>query len=409
MIDIRKAEECCGCSACKAVCPVGCISMPADGEGFPYALADRERCTGCGRCDEVCPVRNRFKPVAGRAAVYACAALDDGLRMKSSSGGVFGALAREVISQGGVVFGARFDFGGAREGAVPDFPVPVGHSTHEGPAPAAAPRLVHGEAVSEEELGPLMGSKYLQSDMGDAFRRAEEYLKAGRQVLFSGVPCQLAGLTRFLGRDYDNLLKIDILCHDVPSPRVFDKYIAENFGRGIVSIDFRDKTTGWRDFSFTAVGSDGSSFSRRASVNPYIQGFLKGLYSRPSCGRCPARSLSSGSDITLGDYWGVRSWHPGIDDNRGASVVFVASCRGAEAFENIRGRLRWERSEYRKALVGNPNLKYSTRPNRNRAIFFANFENSDFNGLVARLAPESKLRKVEKRIGKAVLRWLAKI
>lgn len=382
MIDIRKPGQCCGCSACYAVCPVDCISMPVDSEGFPFALADRARCIDCGRCDKVCPVKNRFKPVAGRAKVYACVSLDEQLRVKSSSGGVFGALAREILAGGGVVFGARFDDSG---------------------------KLIHAEARNEEELKPLMGSKYLQSDMNGMFRAVKEYLKAGRKVLFAGVPCQLAGLTRFLGRDYDNLLKVDILCHGVPSPKVFDRYLVQNFGNDIASVDFRNKITGWRNFSFTVNDSQGGSFSQKASENPYLQGFLKGLYSRPSCYECPAKSLSSGSDITLGDYWGVRSWHPELDDNKGTSVVFINSFRGGEAFKGISGGFRIEESGYRKALAGNPSLKYSTKANRNRADFFANFENSDFNALVARLAPESRIRKIKKRINKNVLRLLARI
>lgn len=395
MIEVRKPEDCCGCTACYAVCTVRCISMPTDSEGFPYALADRELCTGCGKCDMVCPVMNRagkksgngfgsmFEPV-GDPDVYAAVSLDEELRMNSSSGGVFGTLAGKVLDEGGVVFGARFDRNN---------------------------RLVHAEASTPEALLPLMGSKYLQSDMGDTFRVVKKYLEEGRKVLFCGVPCQVAGLSRFLDRNYDNLLKVDLICHGVPSPKVFHHYLSQNFGDNVTSVRFRDKALGWGNYSFSVEYEGGSrSFTQNFRGNPFMKGFLSDLYIRPVCCKCPSKSLTSGSDITLGDFWGGRVWHPEMYDRKGTSAVIINTSRGRAAFGDIAPGFKTLKSEYRKVLAGNPSLRYSAyrNRNRNRPVFFATFEKSDFAELVDKLCRESKLVKLKKRLRSAKLGRLAK-
>lgn len=203
MIDIKEKKECCGCNACAQRCPKSCITMREDSEGFLYPEVDKEICIDCGICEKVCPVMyqgNKRKPLA----VYAVKHKNNEIRLSSSSGGVFTALAESVIDEGGVVFGAKFDDNWC---------------------------VVHSYSETKEGLAAFRGSKYLQSRIGDSFKKVECFLKANRKVLFSGTPCQIAGLKRFLRKEYDNLLTVDFVCHGVPSPGVWREYLNEETAR----------------------------------------------------------------------------------------------------------------------------------------------------------------------------------
>ena len=201
MIHIEKKSDCCGCSACVQKCPKQCISLVEDSEGFLYPEVVAAECVGCGLCEKVCPWTNRPEKLQPKE-VLAVKNRNDEERMDSSSGGVFVALARETISRGGVVFGAVFD--GKWE-------------------------VRHACAETLEDVRPMMGSKYVQSRVGDSYRQVERYLKEGREVLFVGSPCQVAGLHAYLRKDYPNLLSVDFLCHGVPSPGVWRRYLDETF------------------------------------------------------------------------------------------------------------------------------------------------------------------------------------
>lgn len=322
MIDIKEKNGCCGCDACVQRCPKSCITMREDNEGFLYPEVDREVCIDCGLCEKVCPVihqEEKRKPLA----VYAVKHKDDKIRISSSSGGAFTALAESVIDEDGVVFGARFD---------EDWSV------------------FHDYTDTKEGLAAFRGSKYVQSRIGDSFKKAEYFLKAGRKVLFSGTPCQIAGLKRFLRKEYDNLLTVDFICHGVPSPGVWREYLKEETARQcggkntvlshpnikerdarIESISFRDKRLGWKKYSFALTLSVPNGHGAKNTVllseplnkNIFLRGFLTDLYLRPSCHACPAKSFKSGSDITIGDFWGVQYVMPEIDDDKGVSVAFV--------------------------------------------------------------------------------------
>ena len=223
MIQIKRPEECCGCTACAEKCPKRCISMQPDAEGFLYPVVDASLCIECGLCEKVCPVLHRYgAPEPASVRAYACCNRDEPVRMASSSGGVFSLLAGEVLDKGGVVFGARFDH---------DFSV------------------VHDSVEEIAGLGTLRGSKYTQSRIEGSFRRAESLLKAGREVLFVGTSCQIAGLKRFLGRPYANLLAVDVLCHGVPSPKVYAQYFAQQTA-SMRKHNLRPNPTGLRTWNF---------------------------------------------------------------------------------------------------------------------------------------------------------------
>jgi len=198
-VQLVKRELCTGCGACYSICPVHCISMQEDPEGFLYPVIEKEKCTSCKKCENVCPAivqGNERKPLS----VYAAKNLNEEIRRQSSSGGIFTLIAESIIQKGGVVFGARFN--GNWE-------------------------VVHDYTETEEGLAAFRGSKYVQSRIGDTYLKAKDFLLAGRKVLFSGTPCQIAGLKAFLQKDYDNLLTVDLICHGVPSPLVWKRYLDE--------------------------------------------------------------------------------------------------------------------------------------------------------------------------------------
>ena len=308
MINITNKSKCCGCTACMAVCPKHCISMRQDEEGFFYPVVDEMSCIDCGMCEKVCQYLHhstRREPIE----VVAAKTKDVSMRLASSSGGIFTMLAEAVIKQHGVVFGVRFDENW---------------------------NAVHDCAETVDGLASFRGSKYLQSDMGDCYARAKEFLESGRVVLFTGTPCQIRGLKNFLRKDYDNLLAVDVICHGVPSSKVWQKYLKETSGDcNVVSVNFRDKRQGWRKYNISlSVISDKCSNTQEISStfgeNVYMQAFLSDLSLRPSCFGCQAKAGMSGSDLTIGDYWGIGKVLPGFDDDTGASVVIAYTKKGEE-------------------------------------------------------------------------------
>ncbi len=348
MIHIIDKQACCGCAACVQRCPKQCITLVEDNEGFLYPQVDTALCIDCGLCNKVCPVVNQEK---NRQPIEAYAAKnpDEEIRRQSSSGGIFTMLAERTIDNGGVVFGAAFNKNWEVE---------------------------HQYSETKEGLTAFRGSKYVQSKIGEMFKQAEMFLKQGREVLFSGTPCQIAALRLFLRKDYECLITVDFICHGVPSPGVFRTYLSEEkekFARKrvgknsvssrpipslsegdglqkgteeveIESISFRDKVKGWKKFSFALVLSKVSAAGEKNTVSlsytlrehPFLRGFLADLYLRPSCHSCPAKELKSGSDLTIGDYWGIAATMPELDDDKGISVILVNTKNGKLAFDLIR-------------------------------------------------------------------------
>ena len=355
MISIQEKVDCCGCTACFAVCPVSCISMETDHEGFDYPAVDQEKCIHCGKCLKVCPVPNQVKNPE-EPEVYACYNKDEETRLKSSSGGIFSLLAENILNQQGVVFGAKFN---------ENFDV------------------VHDYTETIEGLVSFRGSKYVQSRMGDCYQQAKRFLESGRYVLFSGTPCQIAGLKKFLTKDYSNLLAVDLICHGVPSPMVFQIYkegLEKQYQSTINSFSFRNKEHGWEKFyNVVVVGThcDSSPFHQ----NIYMKGFLCDLYLRPSCHKCAAKNFQSGSDITLADYWGVTKVHPTFDDDRGISAVIINSTLGSAIFDVIKSDLMVLKSQLSHIIKYNSPLIQSVEAHPKRCYFFENFEKIPFQEL----------------------------
>ena len=362
MIKISHKEDCCGCNACVQRCPRQCITMQEDKEGFLYPVIKKEECTNCGLCEKVCPVINQGnsqEPIKTYAAINP----NNDVRIASSSGGVFTVLAEETINNNGVVFGAAFN----KEWNVE-----------------------HTCVENINDLEKLRGSKYVQSNIGNSYQEAERFLKEGREVLFSGTPCQIAALKLFLRKEYKKLTTIDFVCHGVPSPAVWRKYLQETIekiqinragknsvsgtageGTCIKSIAFRSKSQGWKKYSFSIqlnfpndVEKNTVFFQETLHENTYMQCFLNDLCLRPSCYHCPARCGKSGSDITLADLWGASEICPELDDDKGLSLVMLRN-----GGINLTQIDKWEIS-YNDALAHNPSIEKSVATPAKRKTFF---------------------------------------
>ena len=335
--------------------------MAEDNEGFLYPQVDTSKCVDCHLCEKVCPVINQDE-ARTPLEVYAAKNSDDDIRLKSSSGGIFTLLAEQTIKGGGVVFGACWD---------KDW------------------NVKHDYIDNISDLQRFRSSKYLQSVIGDSYLKAEQFLKTGRKVMFTGTPCQIAGLKHFLRKEYDNLLAVEIICHSVPSPGVWQQYLTTRLQTlkweksDIRNISFRDKKTGWKTYSFVIENNDGNSFIELSSKNAFMRGFLADLYTRPSCHACPAKQLRSGSDLTLGDFWGIESLMPEIDDDKGASAIIVNSDKGKQVLHNINVELY--EVQYDELTTRNPALVKSFPITPKRIEFFKE-DGSTFEEKVKRLA-----------------------
>ncbi len=353
MIEIVDKRDCCGCSACTQVCPTQCITMREDAEGFVYPTLDVAACIGCSRCEQVCPVINQGaerEPMK----VLGAKSLREEVRRGSSSGGVFSELAAEVINANGVVFAASFD---------------------------EVWEVEHTAAQSIEECAKFRGSKYLQSRIGDNFLEIQRFLQQGRGVLFCGTPCQVAALRLFLGGNTEGLTTVDFVCHGTPSPKVWRGYldhITEDKG-SISAINFRDKSRGWKEYSFVLTAKD-QNINEKATDNIFMRGFYQDLFLRPSCHHCPTRGLSSGSDITLGDFWGVERVARSFDDKGGVSLLLLNTQLGVEAIEKIE-RIEKIEADYPTATKYNPSIVHSAAIPSKRAQFFESID----SGMIQRL------------------------
>lgn len=370
-------DRCCGCAACESACPVGCIEMRIDGEGFLRPQVDVERCIGCGRCERTCPALVEENDSARESrkkdtvSAYALRSLDEELLLTSSSGGAFTELCRKTLTAGGVVFGVVMS--------------------------ANVRRCHFTKADSLDELAPIRGSKYLQAEASGVYADVLEELRAGRKVLFSGTPCQANALRLFLGRDWPNLTVVDFVCHGVPSPWLWSEHVSHierNTGLRVNSVSFRYKEVGWKRLKSTAANGS-QAFFEPLDKSPYLRMFLRNYCLRPSCYVCPAKAMRL-ADITIADFWGGERFAPDLCDEFGCSLVIVRTEAGAASLAACSKNVELRQVPYAGAVKGNASACSSAKRPPERDRFFDDLREHGYDWVVRHYARNTVKQQIEK-------------
>lgn len=353
-IEALDKKDCTGCGLCSNVCDVRAVSMKPDAEGFLYPAVDSNLCNSCSQCFSFCPVLNSVNTHEGGNApkIFAAWSLDGEVRYNSTSGGIFTELAKQVIKSGGCAVGVKYN----------------------------AEHLAEHILIDKiEDIHLLRQSKYIQSETKDIFQKIKAELEKGRCVLFSGTPCQCAGVKSSVKTAYSNLLLCDFICRGVNSPSVYIKYLEEiesAYNAKIKQVWFKNKSNGWNNFGTKIIFDDGREYFADRDNDPFMYGYIKkglNLYMRPSCGRCKFKGSSRPVDITLGDFWGIKT-----SPDNGVSLVMIHSERGVEYFEKIKPGIYSEERRIDDVLAYNKCLTDSAVPGGMRNNFWENFAHNGF-------------------------------
>lgn len=389
-----EADLCTGCEACRNACPTDCIAMVPNVEGFLHPHVDADRCTQCGLCRKACPiVHEADREHQPLPKAYACWHKDDRVRHLSSSGGAFSALAEAMLENRGLVFGAAYDDR-----------LQVRHIRIDDPS----------------RLDALRRSKYVQSEIGLVFREIREALGSGTPVLFVGIPCQVAGLNAFLGTADEGLITCDLVCHGVPSPKVFTRYIEwleKTLGVRLTDLNFRDKRKGWSDPLSVGRASDGEARILLGQQNSYFNGYNMHVFLRESCYSCRFKGFPRPGDLTLGDYWGIGKQTPFPregEKREGISLILINSQKGGTFFlKQCRQRCTVIERDVQEAIDGNAPLCASVGRHPRRDEFFRDLDSVEYGVLAHRyLKPPLKSRMriiARERLSARTLRFLRKV
>ena len=371
MIDKVSVRDCALCGACFNACPVDAIRFSKAYLDFRYPEIDVTRCVRCNQCEKACPVLgSKSKPEGGYPIAFAAKSNDDSVRLHSSSGGAFYELASQMLHDGGYVCGAAFD-----------------ESFH----------VRHIVSNTQEDIFRMMGSKYAQSDVGYCYREIKEKLNAGEKVLFSGCPCQVAGLRTYLGRPYKDLILVELICHGIPSDQMLQAYIhmqEKKYGAKLKRMEFRNKTKGWHGSSMRMEFENQRVYSKSITADAYMNGFLGSATLKSSCYNCHFRNFTTGSDIVLGDFWGAEVELP-EDDNKGISAILVNSEKGMDILD--RCNLALTRTDVETVIKYNRNLLCSAEPNPQRSSFYASVDTNGLEEAIRRHLEESITQKLRRQ------------
>ncbi len=375
-------KDCCGCGACANICPKRCIAMKADEEGFLYPKVMADGCIKCGACEKVCPVlHSEPENEEDRDETWAASVLDPEILRVSSSGGMFTVLAQNCLNEGGCVFGAAFS--------------------------EDVRTVRHVMVETMEELNTLRGSKYIQSEIGGCYTAVRDQLKVGRRVLFTGTPCQTAGLKCFLGREYDNLLTVDLICHGAPSALLWQKYLdakEQEMGGKAVTANFRSKKNGWRGYGMQIGFNNGLSSYQTIGKDQFLQIFLKNASLRESCYHCAVkRKAGFISDITIGDFWGVEKAAPEMDNTMGVSLSLIHTGKGKRYFEQIKAALYAKKVDKETALRLNPVYRQSVIRPKKRDRIYTDLRTKDWNKILRKYMSDSLKVRIRRKLSKSFL------
>jgi len=379
MIEIVNKEDCCGCSACVSICSHNAIHFKVDEEGFLYPKVDKEQCVNCGLCEKVCPIKERkLKPescsIITVKAYYALRHKDKNILLNSSSGGAFSLIADYVIENGGVVCGVEFSSDGV---------------------------VRHGFAESKNDLKKFRGSKYVQSELLGVFSKIKEYLIRGRLVLFSGTPCQVDGLKKYLIKDYPKLITVDLVCHSIPSPLIYNdyiKYISKILKNKIVGIDMRyKKSHGWsHKYSYRFLFENGKSVVDPLWIVNWGNLFFSELINRPSCAECKYTNLNRPGDFTIADFWDDNHKRPDIYSKKGTSLLLVNTDKGLKLFNKFKDYANYWSLSKEDALQ--PCLIHPTVQHPQRKEFWNFYQHYGFVKTYKKYFAESKIKIIKKLI-----------
>ena len=371
MIDKVSVQECAICGACINACPVDAISLDKVHLDFRYPQINEDICIHCNRCEKACPILgNKGKPGEGYPVAFAAKSENDPMRMRSSSGGVFYELADQMLRDGGYVCGAVFD---------DEF------------------HVKHILSNAKENILRMMGSKYAQSDVGYCYREVKDVLEKGCKVLFSGCPCQVAGLRTFLGKEYPNLLLVELICHGIPSDHMLQTYIGmqeRKYGAKLTKMEFRNKKKGWHNSSVRMKFENHRIYSIPYTADAYTIGFLRNITLKSSCYDCHFRNFTAGSDITLGDFWGAEVELP-EDDNKGISAILVNSGKGMDIID--RCNLALTPANVETVIKYNKNLLCSAALSPQRSLFYASADTNGLEKAIRRYLEESTIQKLKRQ------------
>lgn len=347
MIEIKEKSQCCGCTACSSICPKKAIVMKQDEEGFMYPIIDKSKCVNCGLCDKVCPIKN-VKENKNSQHAYIFQNADDKIRRESTSGGAFTAIAEYVIDNNGIVYGAVFD---------------------------DKYKVIHKGIDNKEELYKFRNSKYVQSEMENCYSEIKEYLNKGKLVCFSGTSCQVEGLKNYLGKHYENLILVDVVCRAVPSPLIWKKYLnmRQKQYKDISKIMFRDKYYGYKysNLSIYSKNSDKKQeYNKGVDSDPYLRAFFTNICDRPSCYDCKFKKLHRESDITIWDCFNVEKFDKNFDDDKGTSRVLTHTENGKNIIDILSQKNKVAEIDVEKATNGFLAMFQSVKKNDKREQFF---------------------------------------
>ena len=368
MIEIKKKEDCCGCTACYSVCPKKAITMQADEEGFQYPLVDSDKCVNCGLCEKVCPTKNKQVPETDQPMkAYVVRNKKESTLLNSASGGFFSALGEYIISKKGYVFGVVYD---------------------------ENMRVCHWGTNTLNGITRFQSSKYVQSDLKNVFSDVQNLLNLGELVCFSGTPCQIEGLKRFLRKDYSNLITVDLICHGVPSPMLWDKYIETQKERNksrIVKINFRSKDYGYHNSTLKINFENGRIHHGSSRNDAMMKCFFGEIASRPSCYNCAFKYSRHESDFTIFDAWHGAQLVGQADDEKGYTHLFVQTGKGETYLNEIQNGLKIFEEDYNKAIVLDGTMVFeSAKPHKNRAVFLKCVKEEGLEAAMKRYIPIRK-------------------